>query len=220
MQNQLPQLWLYDLRPLFENGRWRALLPLLPDERRLRVLACRKEADAVRLAGAGFLLQQALLSFGIPVSRQRFSKTDWGKPYLLSHGVEFSLTHAGPYAACALDAAPVGVDLDSPRVTLQIAARWFHPQELSFAASLPAQKQADALLRLWTAREAYAKQCGCGLCMPPGSFCVELLECGARVYRDAQLLPLQLQEYPLDGFRLCLCCKAGRPDITPFSPAI
>ena len=102
MQLQLPQLWLLDLRPLMQDERWRAFLPELPIERQTRARSCRREEDAARLTGAGFLLQQALLSLNIPVSEQIFRKNDWGKPYLASHAVEFSLTHASYYAACAL----------------------------------------------------------------------------------------------------------------------
>ena len=105
MQLQLPQLWLLDLRPLMQDERWRAFLPELPIERQTRARSCRREEDAARLTGAGFLLQQALLSLNIPVSEQIFRKNDWGKPYLASHAVEFSLTHASYYAACALDAS-------------------------------------------------------------------------------------------------------------------
>ena len=118
MQLQLPQLWLLDLRPLMQDERWRAFLPELPIERQTRARSCRREEDAARLTGAGFLLQQALLSLNIPVSEQIFRKNDWGKPYLASHAVEFSLTHASYYAACALDASSVGVDLEAPRITL------------------------------------------------------------------------------------------------------
>ena len=92
MQLQLPQLWLLDLRPLMQDERWRAFLPELPIERQTRARSCRREEDAARLTGAGFLLQQALLSLNIPVSEQIFRKNDWGKPYLVSRAVEFSLT--------------------------------------------------------------------------------------------------------------------------------
>ena len=150
MQPQLPQLWLLDLRPLLQDERWRAFLPELPIERQTRALSCRREEDAARLTGAGFLLQQALLSLSIPVSEQIFRKNDWGKPYLVSRAVEFSLTHAAYYAACALDASPVGLDLEVPRVTMPVARRCFHPDEVSFLETLSEPEQPDALLRLWT----------------------------------------------------------------------
>ena len=137
MQLQLPQLWLFDLRPLMQDERWRAFLPELPIERQTRARSCRREEDAARLTGAGFLLQQSLLSLNIPVSEQIFRKNDWGKPYLVSRAVEFSLTHAAYYAACALDSSSVGLDLEVPRVTMPVARRCFHPTELTFLKSRP-----------------------------------------------------------------------------------
>lgn len=220
MQAQLPQLWLFDLRPFFEHDRWRALLPELSMARRRRALSCRREADAARLAGAGYLLQQALLSLDIPLPQQRFFETEWGKPQLASHAVEFSLTHAGFYAACALDAAPIGVDLESPRITMHVAGRCFHPDEMVFLRSISESAQKDALLRIWTAKEAYTKKLGRGLSLPLDSFCVDLSGKSPVLRKDGAPLPERLHEYVLDGFRLCLCAESARPNLTVFSPPL
>lgn len=216
MQPQLPQLWLLDLRPLLHHEQWRALLPALPPERQSRVRSCRREEDAARLVGAGCLLQQALLSLNIPVSEQVFQTNDWGKPYLASRAVEFSLTHASYYAACALDASPVGVDLEAPRIPMAVAKRCFHPAELAFLDSLPEPEQTDALLRLWTIKEAYTKQLGRGLHIPLDSFYADLHESEANLYQDSHPIPVRLHEYPLNGLRLCLCSNSDRPEITQF----
>lgn len=218
MQLQLPQLWLLDLRPLMQDERWRAFLPELPIERQTRARSCRREEDAARLTGAGFLLQQSLLSLNIPVSEQIFRKNDWGKPYLASHAVEFSLTHASYYAACALDASPVGLDLEAPRITMAVANRCFHPTELTFLKSLPEPEQPDALLRLWTIKEAYTKQLGSGLHIPLDSFYADLRENGLYLYKDSRRIPVRLHEYRLGSLRLCLCSNSVRPEITQFIP--
>ena len=218
MQPQLPQLWLLDLRPLMQDERWRAFLPELPIERQTRACSCRREEDAARLTGAGFLLQQALLSLSIPVSEQIFRKNDWGKPYLVSRAVEFSLTHAAYYAACALDASPVGLDLEVPRVTMPVARRCFHPDEVSFLETLSEPEQPDALLRLWTIKEAYTKQLGSGLHIPLDSFYADLHESEANLYQDSRPIPVRLHEYRLGSLRLCLCSNSVRPEITQFIP--
>ena len=195
MQPQLPQLWLLDLRPLLQDERWRAFLPELPIERQTRARSCRREEDAARLTGAGFLLQQALLSLNIPISEQIFRKNDWGKPYLVSRAVEFSLTHAAYYAACALDASPVGLDLEVPRVTMPVARRCFHPDEVSFLETLSEPEQPDALLRLWTIKEAYTKQLGSGLHIPLDSFYADLHESEANLYQDSRPTPAACPEF-------------------------
>lgn len=218
MQPQLPQLWLLDLRSLLHDERWRTLLPELSPERQARALSCRREEDAVRITGAGFLLQQALLSLNIPFSEQLFRNNVWGKPYLVSHAVEFSLTHASYYAACALDASPVGLDLEAPRITLAVAKRYFHPQEIAFLETLSEPEQPDALLRLWTIKEAYTKQLGRGLHIPLDSFYADLHESEANLYQDSRPIPVRLHEYRLGSLRLCLCSNSVRPEITQFIP--
>ena len=219
MQEKLPQLWVFDLRPLLQNSRWRMLLLDVPAERRRRALSCRREEDAARLVGAGYLLRQALLSLGVPAERQVFRENEWGKPYLVSGDIEFSLTHAGQFAACALDASPVGADLEAPRITWRVAERCFHPDEISFARSLPEPEQADALLRLWTAKEAYTKRLGRGLTVPLDSFCVDLAGTRAVLRKDGRILPERLHEYRLDdGMRLCVCSRSERPEITQYVP--
>ena len=207
------KLYIQNITPLF-NGRWQEFLPQLPPARQARVLACRNDADAARLTAAGLLLRQALLRAGIAEGRQVFLENTWGKPYL-PDGPEFSLSHAGPYAVCAIDCLAVGVDVEALRCTMALARRCFHPDELSFLQKLSSDDQPDVLCRLWTAKEAYCKFCGLGLHLPLASFSVELLERGAVLHAAATDTSVLLHEYWLDsGYRLCLCSKSPRPALT------
>lgn len=218
MTATLPQLWLLDLRAYQETSRWRTLLPGLPPERQRRALACRWEIDGVRLACAGFLLQQTLASAGIPISDQVFTKNEWGKPCLVSNAVDFSLSHAGNFCVCALDSSPLGVDVELPRISIAVAARCFHPDEAAFLQTLPEEAQKDALLRLWTAKESYLKYLGRGLRVPLDSFCVRLDENGASLQAPGASSALRLHEYTHDGCRICLCTKSPRPPLQLYQP--
>lgn len=218
MNDFFPQLWLFDLRPYFSDGRWRQLLPLLDDKRRERALSCRREEDAARIAGAGALSSHALRVCGVPREQQQIYYDSFGRPVLSSGAISLSLSHAGRYAACALDTACVGVDVEMPRVTMAVAERFFSSEELSFLHTLSPAQRADALTRLWTAKEAYTKMLGRGLSVPFSSFCVVLQENGASLRKDGRPLPALLHEYRLEGGRVCLCCHAPRPEIRWFSP--
>ena len=202
-----------DLRPLLENGGWRELLSALPPQRRTRALSCRREMDAARIAGAGFLLRQMLLRAGVPAAGQIFRENAWGKPYL-PDGPEFSLSHAGHFAVCAVGPAPLGVDIEQPRITMQVAARCFHPDEVDFLKALPPQAQPAALARLWTAKEAYTKYLGQGLTLPLSSFRVRLSKDSAVLELPDAGLPPILHEYVLEDYRLCLCSELPRPKLT------
>lgn len=179
---------------------WQTLLPLLPRSRQEKVRLLRKDADKARSAGAGWLLQYALEQAGIPASSQSFDQTSLGKPFLRENPhLHFSLSHSGPWAVCAVGDAPLGVDVELPRCTMEIAQRFFHPSEL------PETEDKDFLLRLWTAKEAFVKAMGGGLTIPLDCFRVHLNETGAVLEQTRSSLPYQLQEFVLDESRVCLC---------------
>ena len=218
MQSSSTKLYMLDLRPFFTAHRWRSFLPLLPERRVHRALACRSEEDSARLAGAGWLLRQALILSGIPAERQIFSENAWGKPFL-PDGPSFSLSHAGPYAVCAIAPQPVGVDVEAPRCTMELAVRCFHPNEITFLQTLATDSQRDALCRLWTAKEAYTKMLGLGLHLPLRSFWVDLSGESAVLHDKNVPSGCRLHEYRLDdGFRLCLCAVFARPDLKFLAP--
>ena len=207
------QLYALDLTP-FQHGRWRDLLPTLPEDRRQRVLACRLDADRARNAGAGWLLQHALSQAGVPAAQQQFTNNQWGKPLLAGReDLHFSLSHGGAWAVCAVANAPVGVDVEFPRCTMAVARRHFHPAELDSLDCLDLYAQKDALNRLWTAKEAFVKALGVGLTIPLDSFQIELTLDRAILRQDHTPLPYQLHEYHPDLHRICLCTTDVRPDL-------
>ena len=203
------KLYILPLAPYQKDASWKKLLPYLSVSRQRRALACRNADDSARIAGAGMLLQRALLQEGIPVSDQIFRTNAWGKPYL-PDGPSFSLSHAGAYAVCAVHSQPIGIDLELPRCTMAMAERFFHPNEVSFLKTLSPSAQKDALLRLWTAKESYTKMLGLGLSLPFSSFEVRLTEQAATLLANDHS-EYRLYEYHLDEYRLCLCTCAERP---------
>lgn len=188
------KLYAMDLRP-FAGGLWRKDLDILPTQRKERALACRKEEDGMRIACAGYLLQNALSEEGI--KQPVFAKNEWGKPYLADRNdIHFSLSHSGIWAVCALSDAPVGVDIERPR-SMEKVARLF-----------PEAKTDDDVLRLWTAKEAYLKLLGRGLTVPLDSISVQL---GEPLVLEG--LSYALHEYVLENYRICLCTADTKPTL-------
>lgn len=183
---------------------WEALLPLLPSDRRDRVLACRREEDRRRCAGAGWLLQQALARQGIPPAQQNLTYNPWGKPQLPQQDLFFSLSHSGPLVLCAVADHPVGVDVDH-RCPAAVARRHFAPEEQTAA---PTDR-----LRIWTAKEAFLKALGVGLTIPLDTFRVELSPDTARLVQTQSPLPYRLHEYTLAPYHACLCTLDLRPEL-------
>lgn len=177
---------------------WQAVLPLLSPARQEKVARFAKEADKARSAGAGWLLQHALEQADVSICS--LAETPLGKPYLPEHpDLHFSLSHAGDWAVCAVGNAPLGVDVEQPRCTMEIAKRFFCSDEL------PETEDKDFLNRLWTAKEAFVKALGGGLTIPLNSFKVYLNENEAVLEQNLSPLPYKLQEFVLEGHRICLC---------------
>ena len=204
------KLYALQISPLLPENRWEALLPLLSPQRQQRILACRHGADRARLAGAGWLLRYALSQEGIPVHAQQFTTSPDGKPMLINGSLDFSLSHSGEWVLCAVSAKRVGVDVELPRCTLATARRFFAPEEVAMVEALPKSAQVDALLRLWTAKEAFTKALGTGLKQGLASFSVHLSQDGAVLEQNISPLPFRLEEYVLPGCRACLCTLEPR----------
>lgn len=101
-----------------------------------------------------------------------FHQDQGGKPSLSHSGrLEFSLSHAGSWAAIAIAQSPCGVDLE-PMASAEFRSypveAALHPKELN---EWDRSADPDAyFLRIWTGKEALSKALGLGLSMDFRSF--------------------------------------------------
>ncbi len=198
----------------FLQGRWESLLSGLRSERQHRARHCRDDRTAAQIACAGWLLQWALEQVGVRPELQILEKTPQGKPFLRDiPQVQFSLSHGGDWVLCAVSDRPVGVDVEQPRCTMEIARRFFCKEEVRAVEALEEDAQKDALCRLWCAKEAFVKAMGGGLSMGLDSFTVELSEREAILHQSVTERPYLLHEYALGEHRICLCAETDRPQL-------
>lgn len=116
-------LWLLEN---LETVTFEALEPLLPrisESRRARVLSMKQEQARVQSVLAELLLRHALREeYGL-AELPKIETGKKGKPFFPDHpDVHFNLSHCKTAVACALDSAPVGVDVQELR-PLHRAAR-------------------------------------------------------------------------------------------------
>ena len=86
-----------------------------------------------------------------------------GKPYFVTGGLHFSVSHTKNHVFCALSDRPVGLDAEemNRNIDLRLAEKILsEPEKKRFEA---AQDKRAALLRLWVLKEAAAKLTGEGL---------------------------------------------------------
>lgn len=100
-----------------------------------------------------------------------------GKPALLSSEFTFNLAHSHDFGLIAVgNTQPLGVDLEKyqAKAKLDVAERFFSPDEVSYLHTLSASEQKQAFYALWAKKEAVVKAIGTGIQQSLTSFTVPL----------------------------------------------
>jgi len=113
----------------------------------------------------------------------RFDYNKYGKPLLPpeqgGRQLHFNLSHSAGICVYAVAyQREVGVDIEYIRPDfseLEIAERFFSPDEVKVLRSLPAAEQKTAFFLCWTRKEAFIKAKGQGLSIPLDQFDVSLV---------------------------------------------
>jgi 4'-phosphopantetheinyl transferase len=105
---------------------------------------------------------------GVPLSGLALIADAYGKPRLaVPPSLGFNLSHCGDVALLAIGhGIELGVDVEALRPrprALQLAQRYFTPDEAAALAILSEDERQQAFYRLWTAKEAVLKALGRGL---------------------------------------------------------
>lgn len=196
-----PQISWLDTACLAEEDAYRRAYERVGKIRREKADRCRLVADKRLSVGAGLLLAQALEKLGISADAVVYPRDQ--KPYLpKEYGVQFSLSHSGSLAVCALYEQEIGVDAERIRpVSLAFPKRVLTPREQQ--ALRHAKNPELSFFRLWTAKESYLKYTGEGLRLSPRLLEVDLPT--KTLYRDGQKMPVVLEDYSKEGYCITLC---------------
>ena len=138
---------------------------LASDKNRQKKADKLKKEPAKKLSiAAGELARRVIADkFNINKDDVRFRVDKGGKPYIEGLDVNFSISHSGTIALCAIADSPVGVDIEKIReVDLSVAKKHFAPDEHDYVLeklSLSRQR----FFEIWTRKEAYVKMLGKGI---------------------------------------------------------
>jgi 4'-phosphopantetheinyl transferase len=126
-------------------------------------------------------LARTVLSRYAPIHPKEwvFSANAYGRPEIVNAqardaGLSFNISHT--HSLIALGVAKrraLGVDVENFRareVSLDIADRFFAPQEVAALAATPPRQQQYRFFEYWTFKEAYIKARGMGLSLPLDKF--------------------------------------------------
>lgn len=112
----------------------------------------------------------------IPPADWRFVKGEKDKPEIHQPPLplRFNLSHTNGLIVCAVTLHhDIGIDVeyvDRKNDVLNIADRYFSPDETRELFSLPAENQRSRFFDYWTLKESYIKACGQGLAIPLDHF--------------------------------------------------
>jgi 4'-phosphopantetheinyl transferase len=145
---------------------------LSPDERQ-RAAALASSVQARRFSTGRSALRRILSGYvGADPRSLVFGYGSFGKPRLVSEGgrhLQFSVSHTGGLGQVAVRRdRPIGIDLEVFRPVadaVSIARRFLTDAEADLVEQLPADRQAEGFLRLWTVKESYVKVTGLGLAL-------------------------------------------------------
>jgi len=115
-------------------------------------------------------------SLRLPVERVIVEHGEGGPPRVaepMGSGLYLSSASRDGFAALAVAAAPVGIDVEVADAGGWIPWNVLHPIEAAAIEPLRGQEQAMAFARLWSLKEAYLKARAVGLGRDPSGFVVQ-----------------------------------------------
>ena len=165
-------LWILEHVEQLDPAEVLRLLSHVSEPRRARVLSMKNEAAQVRSILAELLLRHALREEQGLTDLPRIETGEKGKPFFPDRpDLQFNLSHCKTAVACALDAAPLGVDVQEVRplrrsgkgMALPSSFRVLSASELAWVTEESAPEEQDCrFTAVWTCKEAYGKANGEG----------------------------------------------------------
>jgi 4'-phosphopantetheinyl transferase len=189
---------------------FRKLLKDLPIEKQERVKRLSKPDDAKRALLADILVRCVIASeLKVNSKAIEFEANKYGKPLLKRNcGLHFNVSHSGDWIVCAVDAEPVGIDIEQIRpLEIEIAAQFFSDEEDKILMAKSPEDRQSFFFDLWTLKESYIKAVGKGVSIPLKSFTVRFLEKGEIAVKSGNgLTNWTLKQYDLDPeYKMSVC---------------
>lgn len=153
--------------------------------------------------------------YGIPAAEVRIEKDEKGKPYLEGYSdLYISISHSGPYIACAFGDKPVGVDTEMWKAhpkwrrivdKMHLREREAFDRASGGAASEEAEEPVEAFCDLWVRKESFLKAIGEGLRIPLYAF--DTTE--ERVRQELRKEPYFIRNYRVEKEPVSIAVCAG-----------
>lgn len=162
--------WRYRRLEDFSREQYDSAYRQLSPARKDRIDRYRRQEDRQRSLAGELLVKELAMQAGFagPVVEQLAS----GQPVLKNGGLHISIAHSGNLVACAVDTAPVGIDVEQLRPFRAGMLRHVCTEaEIAYVlggAPLPQGEITDTgminrFFEVWTGKEAWFKRAGTGI---------------------------------------------------------
>ena len=189
---------------LVEKEKWgkqeEELLSFVSPERQEKIRSLRFDSGKLT-ALYGALLVRMSLSKLVQTDPGEFviAKEAHGKPYVQGRkDCYFNLSHTKGCILCGVsNTSELGVDVEllDKKAPYGVMKRVFHEQEIAYVESSEKKKE-EAFFEVWTSKEAYTKQLGCGLT-------ISLTECNT----SEEPIQRKLWHWTENGYLYCVCSE-------------
>lgn len=173
------------------------------------------EKDKWLSLGAEYLLMKGLNELNIDYSKIEIGFVENNKPILKNcpQNLYFNLSHSEEMVMCVISDCEVGCDIQ--KVTeknnfLEIAERFFHPEEIKLIKSAKKEEAIELFYRIWVLKESYIKATGKGLQTPLKNFRICLGDNKPKVFlNDILMEEFQLEEIKIENpnYKSAVCEK-------------
>ncbi len=201
------RVYIADVGSLSDPEVFQYYFNAMPEGRQEKIARLRNAMDRCRSLGAGLILEKVFSDLGLEEKGRKIFYTEHGKPYIKGkRKIEFSLSHAGNYAAAAFGEEALGIDIErTDRDGERIAARFFTEKERELLQRIAdAEERKQEFARLWTRKESFVKAVGTGL-----AFGLSNVEVGAgnraQIKKEGQFPEYYFYEYRLGAYFLTVC---------------
>lgn len=148
----------YNCEPLQNPFIFNEIYNLISPTRRAHVDEAKNLKLKCERLGASHLLEKMLWEnhFQRPYV---YSTTSQGKPiFIQPKNLDFSLSHSGFIAVCAISDKPCGIDIERVRdYDPSIVKRFFTKYDFEFIEDYPQEEQSKKFTEMWTFKEATSK---------------------------------------------------------------
>ncbi len=154
-----PMVFYCTIEPLRNDDLYARAWALLPTHEQNRIATLRRVDDRLRSVAGQLLLRAALDELAVPHEQRTVLRSRIGRPYFTELPLQFSISHSGEVALCAISDGSIGVDVQTLHLPSEaLLRRVCTAEEKAFLQS--SNQLASDFSALWTRKESLIKATG------------------------------------------------------------